>query len=133
MMFRRRRPVPPALREALGGFRRTAERVEEAKAALLLGVPSGRAPRLPLAEALAGFEFGLGEAASLMPTWRRPEVSDPWEACSRALAEAGRRAARLRLEDSPTGYEELAPALDHLLDPLDAFDAAAGWFRRNGA
>ncbi len=133
VMWRRRRSVPQALRDAFGGFRRTAERLEEAKAALFLGVPSGRAPRLPLAEALAAFESGLGEAAGLMPAWRSPEVSEPWDACSLALAEAGRRAARLRLEGSPTGYEELAPALEELLDPLDAFDATAGWFRRNGA
>jgi hypothetical protein len=132
-MWRRRRPVPPAPSEAFDGFRRTAERVEEAKATLLLGVPSGRAPRLPFAEALAGFESALGEAADLMPAWRIPEVSEPWEACFGALAEAGRRASRLRLEDSPTGYEELAPALEELLDPLDAFDAAARWFRRRGA
>ncbi len=107
--------------------------MDEARAALLLGVPSGRAPRLPLAEALAGFELGLRQAESDMPGWRRPEVEPEWQACRGALLESARRAERLRLEEAPEGYGELAPVLDELLDPLEAFGAAARRLRALGA
>ncbi len=108
-------------------------RVEEAKATLLLGVPSGRRPRLPMAEALAGFEQGLSAARSGMGGWRIPELEGAWNACRDALDVALGRAELLRLEASSDAYEDLIPVLDGLLDPLDAFPAAAEVLRRSEA
>jgi hypothetical protein len=110
-----------------------SERVEEAKETLVLGVPSGRAPRLPLAEALAGFESGIAEAQAEMGGWRIASLEAEWEACSNALREAAGRADRLRRGGGPEAYEQLAPVLDELLDPLGAFAEAGRRFRELGA
>jgi hypothetical protein len=108
-------------------------RVDEAKATLLLGVPSGRSARIPLAEALAGFEQGLRDARAGMASWRMGAVEAEWTACSKALDRAAERAERLRLEVPTDAYGELVSLLDGLLDPLDAFWAAASKFRSLGA
>jgi hypothetical protein len=125
-MFRRsRKPaVSPDLARAIGGVRLTAGRVEEARSALLLAVPSGRAPRLPLAEALAAFEAGLRDARDGLDAWRGPQMEAEWRECDLAIAESLRRAERLRLAGAPDGYEQLAPILDDLLEPLSALGRA---------
>jgi hypothetical protein len=102
--------------------------VEEAKATLLLGIPSGRSPRLPLAEALAGFEHGLRAAGSEMDRWRVPETEAAWEACMDALRVSADRAEHLRLGAPSDAYEDLVPLLDGLLEPLEAFTEAARAF-----
>jgi hypothetical protein len=138
MRWRRRgRDLPPEAVEAFDGFRATLAAVEEARATLMLGVPSGRAPRLAFAEALFGFERGLAEARERMAGWRDPasassQTRQAWSECDEALREAGLRAERLRVEASPEGYEELVPLLDALLEPLGAFEAAARRFRSLG-
>ena len=106
--------------------------VEEARSTLLLGVPSGRASRLPLAEAVAGFEGLLDEATRAMPAWRLPEVEAEWHACEEALRESARRAERLRLSSALDGYEQLAPVLEGLIEPLGEFDRAADRYRALG-
>jgi hypothetical protein len=133
MAWRRRKAAAPAeLVAAAGRFEAVLESVAEARDGLLLGVPRGRAALLPLAEALAAFEDGLERARAPVAGWRRPEVEAEWQACRSALAEAASGAERLRLRDSPQGYEELAPLLDEVLAPLHAFDAAAERFRDLG-
>ena len=116
--------MSPGLRAAREAFRLAERQVEEARATLLLGVPSGRAPRLPLAQALAGFERALDQAASVLDRVAGWEGEPEWEACRRALEEAGRRAERLRLRPPPQGYEELAPILSEIIEPLEAFGEA---------
>lgn len=126
MAWRRRKAAAPAeLVAAARRFEAALESVAEARDGLLLGVPRGRAPLLPLAEALAAFEAGLERAQARMEGWRRPEVEAEWLACRSALAEGASGAERLRLRESPQGYEQLAPLLDEVLAPLHAFDAAA--------
>lgn len=137
MRWRRgRREVAPEAAEAYRGFRATLAAVEEARATLMLGVPSGRSPRLPLAEALFGFERGLAEARERMAGWRAAAATGPaaraWAECDRSLQEAGLRAERLRVEAGPEAYEELVPLLDDLLEPLGAFEAAAAEIRPPG-
>jgi hypothetical protein len=129
-MFRRRKAsaATEELRRAWAGFRALEAKVEEAKATLLLGIPSGRRPQLPLAEALAGFELGLREASSEMGGWRLPEVESEWVACQTAVGLTLERAERLRLEVPTDAYEELVPWLDEVLEPLEAFGRAAARF-----
>ena len=121
-----------ALRAAVA-FRKVLRSVEEAKETLLLGVPSGRAARMPLAESLAAFEQGLREARAGMDSWRIPDVETEWVACDRALGRSAERAERFRLEAPTEAYEEVVSHLDEILDPLDAFAAAARRLRRLGA
>jgi hypothetical protein len=102
--------------------------IQEAKATLLLGIPSGRTPQLPLAEALAGFELGLREARAEMSAWRVPEVETEWTACVTAVERALERAERLRLEVTTDAYEHLVPWLDEILEPLAAFGRAEARF-----
>jgi len=135
-VFRRRRrpsvqPDPQATAVVLG-FGRTLEAVERARASLVAAAPGRRGLRRPLAEALAGFEGALAEARASLPEWRADWLDDVWRACTASLDEAGRRAEHLRLEASPEGYEELAPVLAALLEPLDEFAVAAKRVRQLG-
>lgn len=125
--------MPAEIAGAAANFRRVFDGVNEARDILLLGVPSGRTPLLPLAEALAGFEAGLATASDEMPEWRSADLEPEWLACRSALDRAMTAAEGLRLGASPLGYEALAPMLDEVLEPLEAFDAAAFRFRRLGA
>lgn len=116
----------------VSGFAAVMAWVEEARATLLLGVPSGRSPRLPMAEALAGFERGLSAARSEMDRWRAPGFEAAWGSCRDALDTALGRAERLRLEPASDAYEDLVSVLDGLLDPLDVFSDVAETLRRAG-
>jgi hypothetical protein len=133
-MLRRRRTgqLTPELGLALEAFDLTIQAVDDAKATLLLGIPFGRSSRLPLAEAVLGFERGIADARSRMAGWRISEVEPEWRACSVSLDRAAAGAERLRLGESTEAYEELVPVLDALLDPLGAFDAAAARIRALG-
>jgi hypothetical protein len=132
-LFGSRRVAPPQLQRAGEGFAETLEAVEAAKATLVPAVRSGRAPGAPLAEALAGFEVRLAEAAGPMEAWRIPDVEDVWSSCHDALDEARRRAEAFRLsEPSPRIYEHLIAALEELMDPLEPFERATQAFREAG-
>ncbi|HEY7283251.1 MAG TPA: hypothetical protein VID47_16840 [Actinomycetota bacterium] len=129
-MLRRRR-IPPELEDANVAFEETLARVERAKEALVSAVPSARAPGRPLADALADYEDGLAQAKGTMPAWRRPQIESEWTACDGALRDAVSAAERFRLEtpeDLP--FDALMFALQDLMVPLDAFEAAAHAWRR---
>jgi hypothetical protein len=65
-----------------------------------------------------------------MPTWRHPDLEDEWRAGDASIRESLERARQLR-EDPPDlgGIEGLIWAVDRLLEPLEAFEAAAERFR----
>ncbi|MDQ4108125.1 MAG: hypothetical protein M3138_04865 [Actinomycetota bacterium] len=104
--------------------------VEAAKDALIGAVPSTRLPGTPLAEAILELERRLAAAQAVMPTWRHPDLEQEWQACEEGITESLRLAAELR-EDPPelAGFEGLIWAVDRLLAPLEAFEAAADRFR----
>jgi hypothetical protein len=132
-LFGSKPKVPDARRLAGESFRSTLAHVEGAKASLVSSVRAGRAPGAPLAEALAGFESGLAEAAMSMPSWRMNDVEHEWERCDRGLAEARGRAEAFRIGgDPPAIYEELIAALEDLMDPLESFEEAARVWRALG-
>jgi hypothetical protein len=126
----RRKRIPEDLRGPLEGLRTVVAEVEAAKRAMTGTVPSTRLPGKPLAEALSEFEERLGQAQDLMPAWRHPNLEDEWRACGDGIRESLERARRLR-EDPPElgGFEGLIWAVDQLLEPLEAFEAAAERFR----
>jgi hypothetical protein len=104
--------------------------VEAAKQAMTGTVPSTRLPGTPLAEGILELEGRLAAAHALMPTWHHPDFEKEWQACEEGIAESLRLAAELR-EDPPElgGFEGLIWAVDRLLQPLEAFEAAADRFR----
>jgi hypothetical protein len=119
-MFRRRKAgaadaeLPPAFAIAL-------RNVDDAREALLGAVPTRRGPGMPLAESLATFEQGLAFARDVLSE-RLPGAPDEQRrACLAAIDESLRRAVRLRLEQSPDGYQELYVLLGDILDPLEMF------------
>lgn len=128
-MFRRK-PISVDLRSVLSGLRGVVEEVEAAKDAMTSTVPSTRSAGTPLAEGILELELRLVAAQELMPTWRHPELEQEWLACDAGIRESLERARRLR-EDPPElgGFEGLIWAVDQLLAPLEAFEAAAERFR----
>jgi hypothetical protein len=89
---------------------------------------------VPLADAVAGFESALAEAAVELAGLSRtsPQHGDAWAACEEGVAEARRRAERLRLEGNPHGYEELIREFDRLLEPLEVVARTARTARTAG-
>jgi hypothetical protein len=126
----RRRKLPAELDDSVRALRLVVNQIEAAKDVMTASVPSTRLPGTPLAEAIAEFEDHLGRAQDLMPAWRRPEVEVEWLACEAGIEESLERARRLR-EDPPDlgGFEGLIWTVDQLLEPLEAFEAAAERFR----
>lgn len=128
-MFRRQR-LSPELDQALMNLRAVVDEVEAAKSALTGTVPSTRSAGTPLAEGILDLEQHLRAALTLMPAWRHPDLEEAWRACDTAIRESLERARRMR-EDPPElgGFEGLIWAVDQLLAPLEAFEAAAERFR----
>ena len=128
-MFRRK-PISVDLRSVLSGLRGVVEEVEAAKDAMTSTVPSTRSAGTPLAEGILELELRLVAAQELMPTWRRPELEAEWLACDAGIRESLERARRLRVDPPELGgFEGLIWAIDQLLAPLEAFEAAAERFR----
>jgi hypothetical protein len=126
----RRRRLPEDLEASLAGLRAVVAEVEAGKDAMTSTVPSTRLPGTPLPDALVELEEHLTRADELMPGWRRAELIGEWIACREAIDESLRRAAKLR-EEAPElgGFEGLIWAVDQVLAPLEAFEAAAERFR----
>jgi hypothetical protein len=128
-VFRRKR-LPDQLQVPLGGLRAVAAEIEAGKRAMTGTVPSTRSAGTPLAEGILELEGRLSTAETLMPAWRHPVLEQEWRACDEGIRESLDRARRLR-EDPPelAGFEGLIWAVDQLLEPLEAFEAAAERFR----
>ena len=122
--------MPDELVGPLHGLRTVVAEVEGAKRATTGTVPSTRSAGTPLAEGILELEGRLLAAQELMGAWRHPDVEDEWRACHEGIGESLDRARRLR-EDPPElgGFEGLIWAVDQLLEPLEAFEAAAERFR----
>jgi hypothetical protein len=125
-----RRKLPAELARSLDALRRVVAEVEAAKQAMTGAVPSTRSAGTPLAEGILELEERLAAAQELMPAWQHPDLEDEWRACDAGIHESLERARRLR-EDPPElgGFEGLIWAVDQLLQPLEAFEAAAERFR----
>ena len=128
-VFKRKR-LPDDLREPLEGLRAVVVEIEAGKQAMTGTVPSTRSAGTPLAEGIHELEQRLAAAQELMPTWRHPDLEAEWLACDAGIRESLERARRLR-EEAPElgGFEGLIWAVDQVLQPLEAFEAAAERFR----
>lgn len=128
-MIRRKR-LPDDLLSPLEVLRSVVQEVEAAKRAMTGTVPSTRSAGTSLAEGILELEERLEAAKVLMPAWRHPDLETEWRACDDGIRQSMDRARKLR-EDPPelAGFEGLIWAVDRLLDPLEAFEAAADRFR----
>jgi hypothetical protein len=125
-----RRRLPPELERPFAAFSDVVADLEPAKAGLTRVLPTTRLPGTPLPDALAAYEAALERAETRMPTWRHPAIEESWLACRDGVAAARDRAERLRQEAPEIdGFEGLIGAVEHLLDPLEPFEAAAAAFR----
>jgi hypothetical protein len=126
----RRKRLPADLLPALGELRAVVEHIEAAKDVMTSTVPTTRSPGTPLPDALLELEEHLGRAKELTPAWRHPDVEAEWRDCDDGIDESLRRATKLR-EEAPDlgGFEGLIWAVDQVLAPLEAFEAAAERFR----
>ena len=115
---------------SLAGLRAVVAEVDRAKDAMTGTVPSTRSGGTPLAEGILELEQRLVAAQKLMPSWRHPDLEYEWLASNAGIRESLERARSMR-EDPPElgGFEGLIWAVDHLLAPLEAFEAAAERFR----
>jgi hypothetical protein len=122
--------LPPELDASLDGLRVVVAEVESAKDAMTSTIPTTRLPGTSLPDALLQLEEHLTHAKELMPTWRHADVGSEWDACDAGIDESLRRARGLR-EHAPDlgGFEGLIWAVDQVLAPLEAFEAAAERFR----
>ena len=129
-MSPRRKELPAPLVPAYEAFVHVLEVLEPAKAGLTDVLPGTRMPGRPLADALAAFEAGLGEAGPRMEGWRVPPLEDEWTACRDGLGAASALARRARAEEPDlAGFEGLLALVEQLLDPLEPFADAEERFR----
>jgi hypothetical protein len=126
----RRKRLPEDLQPALAALRAVAKEIEAGKDAMTSTVPSTRSPGTPLPDALLELEEHLDRAKELMPGWRHAELEREWLACEECIDGSLRRSRELR-EEPPdlAGFEGLIWAVDEVLAPLEAFEAAADRFR----
>jgi len=129
----RRKRLPDELQGSLEHLRDVVAEIEAGKDAMTGTVPSTRSAGTPLAEGILELERRLATAQTFMPAWRHPVLEQEWRACDEGIRESLDRARRLR-EDPPEvdGFEGLIWAVDQLLAPLEAFEAAAERFRTLG-
>jgi hypothetical protein len=129
-IFTRKRGLPPELEVPLEGLRRVVVEVEAAKDAMTGTVPSTRSAGTSLAEGIFELERRLATAQVLMAAWRHPDLETEWSQCDEGIRQSLDRARQLR-EDPPelASFEGLIWAVDLLLEPLEAFEAAAERFR----
>ena len=121
--------MPTRLRPAHERFEAQAERVEQARRALLACLPVGRVNPAPVP---VGLELVRDEVRAVLldlDGWRVPEVAREWEAvrqgCHEALAHTDEAA---RVAATTGELEEMLDAVGEVVEPLDAWgEAERAW------
>lgn len=129
-MLRRRR-MPDHLAAPWAAFRAQAERVEQARRALLGCLPIGRVDPAPVPVGLDLLRDELHAVRGSLDAWRVPEVEAQWRACGRAIGEALEHIGPTRrTATTTTELEELLDAVTDVVEPLDAWSDAERHWRR---
>jgi hypothetical protein len=125
----RRKQMPEHLVPAWEAFQLQAERVEQARRALLGCLPVGRVDPAPVPVGLDLIADELRAVAPELDAWRTPEVAEHWAACVEAVDEALGAVPHAREVSSTTGeLEEMLEAVSDVVEPLDAWhDAERHW------
>jgi hypothetical protein len=125
----RRKQVPSHLNDQWTAFASQAERVENARQALLGCLPVGRVDPAPIPVGLDLLRDELVEVRGELERWRAEPVEAHWQACASAIAEAldhiePARATAARTDE----LEVLLEAVTDVVEPLDVWqDAEHAW------
>jgi hypothetical protein len=127
-MLRRKR-MPVELEPAFQAFRAQAERIEQARSALLSCLPVGRVDPAPVPVGLDLLHDELVAISAELDAWRHDVVAHHWSACSSAIQEAlDALPDAYRITASSTELEDLLGAVSAVVQPLDAWhDAERAW------
>jgi hypothetical protein len=125
----RRRHMPDALVASWAAFGEQAQRLEDARQALLGCLPVGRVDPAPIPVGLDLLRDELQAVATRVEDWRVPEVESQWQACRAALAESLAHIEPTRLTAARTDeLEVLLDAVTDVVEPLDVWqDAERRW------
>lgn len=129
-MLRRKR-MPESLAGPWETFRAQAERVEQARQALLGCLPVGRVDPVPVPVGLDLLHDELCAVRGELDAWRVDEVAEQWRGCADAIDEAlGAVPAARAVATTTSELEELLDAVTDVVEPLDAWgDAERRWLR----
>lgn len=127
-MFRRKQ-LPDDLIDPWTAFEAQAQRVEDARQALLGCLPVGRVDPAPVPVGLDLLRDELLAVRGDLERWRTPPVEDAWQACRAAIAEALEHIEPARMTAEETDeLEVLLEAVTDVVEPLDVWqDAEHAW------
>lgn len=122
--------MPEDLRPAWEAFLDQAERVEQAKQALLGCLPVGRVDPAPVPVGLDLLVDELEAVRADLEKWRVEAVADHWRACAEALEQALAEVPEARAVANRTNeLEDLLEAVSAVVEPLDAWSEAERHWR----
>lgn len=121
--------MPPELVAPWTAFAAQAERVENARQALLGCLPVGRVDPAPIPVGLDLIRDELLAVRAELAAWRVPQVHAQWSACANAIAEALAHVEPARRTAATTDeLEVLLDAVTDVVEPLDVWsDAERRW------
>jgi hypothetical protein len=121
--------MPPHLAQPWSAFLTQAQRVEDARQALLGCLPVGRVDPAPVPVGLDLLRDELRAVDGDLGAWRTPAVEAQWLACRAALAESLEHIEPTRATAQGTDeLEVLLDAVTDVVEPLDVWqDAERHW------
>lgn len=121
--------MPAHLAAAWATFLAQAQRVEDARRALLGCLPVGRVDPAPIPVGLDLMRDELRAVEAQLHEWRVPEVEAQWRACRAAIGEALAHVEPTRSTARQTDeLEVLLDAVTDVVEPLDVWqDAEHHW------
>jgi hypothetical protein len=130
--MRRRKRMPVELEPAFQAFGVQAERIEQARSALLSCLPVGRVDPVPVPVGLDLLRDELTAVSGELNVWHHGVIADHWAACADAIRQALAALPKAyHVAASSTELEELLGAVSDVVEPLDAWhDAERAWLAR---
>lgn len=128
-MFRRKQ-LPVELAAPWAAFDAQAQRVENARQALLGCLPVGRVDPAPIPVGLDLLRDELRAVDAAVGEWRVPQVEREWQACRAALAASLDHVEPTRATAAHTDeLEVLLDAVTDVVEPLDVWQEAERHWR----
>ena len=123
--------MPDHLAPAWARFQEQAERVEQARQALLGCLPVGRVDPVPVPVGLDLLHDELVAVRAELDAWAVDELAAQRRACAAAIAEALEAIAQARrVVHTTSELEAVLEAVAEVVEPLDAWaDAERAWLR----
>jgi hypothetical protein len=125
----RRKQIPHHLADRWAAFTAQAERVENARQALLSCLPVGRVDPAPIPVGLDLLRDELLAVRAELELWRADQVEAQWQACASAISESLTHVEPARATAARTDeLEVLLDAIADVVEPLDVWqDAEHAW------